>query len=522
MAKLTNLGADALAAAATDGTKVSFSKIKIGDGSGVVPVFTGSESSLVNEVTEIDVTAVYRRTENPNYVYIEGVIPFNNGGYTIREACAVDELGRLLVIGDYAEIPKPADTSPQAREILIRMVAVIENNISVINLFNFSGGTGSVVSGGYPVGTVVENYLEGNDPAAQAWVKLGPNVSADLRVYPKLADLSLQGGIFFDGVTANNLSSLRTAVAGSWNFCNWNILNGIHIVVARESAGATNYYRIFTSSDGILFEEKGNAAAGVAINTTRTNLYYLNGKYFLVTPHGLFESSNSGATWSKKTSGNYCSMSYFSGLYVFGGINDDIYTSADLVTYTSRYVGADGGEITNFKEFDGKLFAFKYLSGNQFKLRSSVNGTVWTALVIASYVHPGAIGYAHGEVIDGKLLYISNGSFQGVIRSQDGVSGWEKVNSITCDLYYGRSTIVAIDTLYSKQRYTTDVDGYSSNALNGLSYGGSAGAGFGMSSSHIYYGNLTYTSLSLFRFPISENKFKVYLPNLENKAIKVM
>jgi hypothetical protein len=525
MAKLTNFGAASLASAAVDGEKIDFKKIKIGDGGGAIPVFNGSETALINEITEIDVTAVYRRTENPNYIYIEGVIPFDNGGYTVREALAVDEFGNAMVIGDYAEIYKPEDTSPHAREVLIRLVAVIENNINVINLFSFSGSSGgSVVSGGYPVGTIVDNYLAGNDAGYPAWVKLGKNVSADIRVYPKLIGLGSQGAMSFSVLPVNNMTTTRLNTGGAWHLCAWHLLNNLHILVARESGGATNHYRVFTSSDGIDFSEMATASALSSIANARVSLYYLNNKHFMLTPYGVFESSNNCASWIRRTTNSYTAMWFYGGIYIFGDATDKISTSSDLVSYVVRFTGT-GGEISNFVEFNGRVYAFKYCVGLNYKISHSTNGVDWFELTIASYTHHVALGKNFGAVLDGRLLLLGVGLSRS-FSSADGMNDWVRYDGISCTLDYGRGAVSAGDTLYSKECYSVFKDGVmSTRVTEGINYTPGASAGFGgfsASLDYIYYADVVTNGLSIYRYPLSENKNRVFLPNFANKMMKVL
>lgn len=524
MAKLTPLGSAAISNAAVSGVKVNFLKIKIGDGGGAVPNFNGSETALVNQVTEVDVTAVYRRTTNPNYIYIEGIIPFSDGGYTIREACAVDAGGNVLVIGEYAPIDKPSDTDPNAREVLIRIVATIESGIEQIRLFSFSGSSGSVVSGGEPVGTVVTNYLAGNDPGSPAWVKLAANVSADVRIYPKLIGLNSPGALTFSSMS-NTSGALLQGLAGTWSICSWNVLNGKHLIVLRNMSGAGTAYKTFVASDGVNYVAGGDATAAAAITSTVANTYYLNGKYFIVSQFGVFESTDGCVTWVRKTSNSYCSMAYFNGLYIFGGFSDTISTSVDLVTFTQVYAGGTGGEITNFQLFAGKLFAFKNVLNTKFQIRHTQDGSAWTGLTINTYTHTNNIGYCQGLVHKNKLVILMN-DYQFAFASDDGLNGWAQLPAIqTTGCYFGRGAIVAADTIYGRNYYSTDLSA-NPRVMAGPLYGlaGEPG-GFAMDGANVYYGKVTnggsYPTLAVYKFPVTENEHKVYLPNIANAMMKV-
>ncbi|WP_372830513.1 phage tail protein [Pontibacterium sp.] len=180
MALTTQYGEAAIAAAAVSDEKIQVDQIVIGDGGGAVPVFDGSETALVNQVDALPVRAVYRNSKNPNYIYIEAEIPFDSGGYTIREAAAIDAAGNVLVIGPYAEIDKPADTDVHARALIVRLVAVVSST-EAFTLVHESGGDG------YPSRFLLE--------AAQqippgATIKLGEDGRAYLEGPVSRADLS--------------------------------------------------------------------------------------------------------------------------------------------------------------------------------------------------------------------------------------------------------------------------------------------------------------------------------------------
>lgn len=179
MAKVTVFGAAALAAAAVDEEKIIFTTMLIGDGNGVVPNFTGAETSLVHQVSSVPVKAVYRRAANPNFIYIDAVIPWDDGGYTIREAAVADENGNIIIIGKYQPLPKPDESSGEARQVTIRLIAVVSNQqITAISLFSDDSGGGVVVSSGsgFPIGYIRKSGFAGEkypDDHGHEWLMVG-------------------------------------------------------------------------------------------------------------------------------------------------------------------------------------------------------------------------------------------------------------------------------------------------------------------------------------------------------------
>lgn len=368
---------------------------------------------------------------------------------------------------------------------------------------------------GYPVGTTVDNYLPGNDGDNPNWIKLGQNVTADLTAYPKLAGLQGQGMMTFTALPANNLAALLSAVSGTWIFTTWKILNGVHVVIARENAGATNYYRSFTSSDGVTFVEKGNLTASVAVGNGQSNLYYLNGKYYLVSPFGIYESANSGETWSRKTSTYYYSMYYAFGLYVIGNTQGEIFTTSDFVTITKRATATSNSPVVNFELVGSRLFVAVHANSTQFKYMHSTDAINWVEVQINSYTASGNIGYYHVRGFNNRVLLIGE-TREVTLQSDDGLTNWVQVPTITStSIGFDNGTLVAGDTIYFKGGFSADTS--SSPRASSTT----ANQQICKDSVNVFLGNLGTNSLQLWKFPIANNAGRVFLPNVNNKMMKV-
>lgn len=511
MAKVTAFGVAALAAAATTSSKIDCVNMLIGDGNGAVPVFTGAETALVRQVDSVQVNAVYRNTANPNYIYIDAVIPYNKGGYWIREAAVTDSAGNVLIIGEFAPLEKPAANSSQAREVTVRLIALIENNIGAVNLFNFGNSGGSLITGGYPVGSVVENYLAANDSAAIDWVRLADNVSADLTIYPKLAGLNSQGSIKFSSVAANNLSALIAGVAGTWTIVRWRILNGIHVVLVTGSSVA--YYRCFTSLDGVTFIERGNLTAATNVSGAQVNLYFLNGKYYACSNYGIWESADL-VTWARKTTTYYYSMGYAFGLYLIGDSSGRIYTTTDFVTFTLRFTASGSPVMINFEFLNGRVICAMFTAATQVKYAHTTDGISWTEATISVYTDSQNISYNHVRVLNGKF-YLIGDTRDFTLESADGVSGWVVCPTVMAgSAGYDLASVVALDTLYCRSQFSTDMRSpprVTTAGNNPLCFDGV----------YVWAGNFSSTSLTLTRVPAVLNANRVYLPNVANRMMKV-
>jgi hypothetical protein len=368
-----------------------------------------------------------------------------------------------------------------------------------------------------PIGTTVENYLGANDPDAESWVRMGDNVTADISLYPKLANLQSPGSLIFSDIPGNNLADLYTAVSGTWHIVCWRVVNGRHVVIARDSAGTNTFYRSFYSSNGITFVEGGQLPVGAAVGTvSQGNLYFFNNKYFLVNHKGIYSSTDL-ITWTKVSSNYYYSMFFRNGVYLFGDTNGKIYRSTDLVTFTLVFTGATNGVVVNIDFLKGRYYAFMFGTTPQFRFYHSADSTNWTEVVVTTYTHTANISYSHGRELDGKILLI--GDTQNVtLQSSDGLTGWSVAPTIIpASAGYDNGTLVAGDTLYAKNMFTTDP----SLTPRISTSGNSSGGGFCSDGTNIWAGSVGTSTLTLKKAPLTNNKGKVYLPNVNNRMMKV-
>lgn len=365
-----------------------------------------------------------------------------------------------------------------------------------------------------PIGTVVENYLASNDPASPDWVKLGVNVTADTNIYPKLAGIQSPGTMSFTALAANNIPALLTNVTGTWNISCWKILNGVHVVIARDTANSVNYYRSFTSTDGVTFVERGNLNAAAAVTNSQCNLYYLNSKFYLVSTLGIYESANSGVTWSRKSSTYYYTMHYAFGMYIIGDTSSRIYTTTDFITYTLRFTASGSNPIVNFELLNGRLIAAMFTPATQLKYLHTTNGIDWTEAQITSYIDTSNISYWHVRVHNNKFVFIGD-TRNFTLVSSDGINNWTLVPTVIAgSVGYDNGTIVAGDTLYSRNGFTTDISIAPRLSNSGTNQ-------FCSDGTNIFTGNVGSTTLTLNKFPIANNASRVFLPALSNKMMKV-
>lgn len=124
---ITTIGQAKIANAISFGTKVEFSKMKIGDSNGAYYDPTENQTELVHEVYEIGINQITVDKDNPNWIHIEAIIPSTVGGFYIREYGVYDTDGDLIAICKCAETYKPIISDGSTKELILDMVIAVVN-----------------------------------------------------------------------------------------------------------------------------------------------------------------------------------------------------------------------------------------------------------------------------------------------------------------------------------------------------------------------------------------------------------
>ncbi|NFL82068.1 phage tail protein [Clostridium botulinum] len=128
---LTNIGKAKVANSIGLGTKVNFSKMKVGDGGGSYYEPTEGQTDLKNVVWEGNINHVTVDEKNPNWIHIEVMIPSTIGGFTIREYGAFDDENNLIGICKCAETYKPVIADGSTKELLLDLILCVVNTDTV-------------------------------------------------------------------------------------------------------------------------------------------------------------------------------------------------------------------------------------------------------------------------------------------------------------------------------------------------------------------------------------------------------
>ncbi len=128
---LTSYGKQALANAQASGTAVNITEFAVGDGNGSYYTPNETQTALKNEVYRAQINRITTDSDNPNWIIVEGIIPADQGGFTIREVGIFDDQNKLIAIGNYPETYKPVLSQGAGNDMYIRFIMEVENVDSV-------------------------------------------------------------------------------------------------------------------------------------------------------------------------------------------------------------------------------------------------------------------------------------------------------------------------------------------------------------------------------------------------------
>lgn len=131
---LTTVGLAKLQNAAATGTKVDITTVAVGDGNGNPVTPSEDMTALVHQVWSGPVTRYEVDTNNPTQLVIEGYIPADVGGWTIRELGIFDAAGDLIAVGNYDATHKPAISDGLVRDLLLRTIIELGNFVGEVEI----------------------------------------------------------------------------------------------------------------------------------------------------------------------------------------------------------------------------------------------------------------------------------------------------------------------------------------------------------------------------------------------------
>ena len=127
---LTAAGRAAFAAAGR-GVSLQLKYISVGDAGGTAYTPDGTETSLKHRVWRGTVHRAVSVPGHTDQLLVEGVVPVDEGGWTVREVGLLDARSRLLAVASYPETHKSTPQQGAGTEIVIQLILKVANAASV-------------------------------------------------------------------------------------------------------------------------------------------------------------------------------------------------------------------------------------------------------------------------------------------------------------------------------------------------------------------------------------------------------
>lgn len=128
---LTSIGKAKIANSIGFGTKINFTKFKLGDGGGSYYTPTEDQEDLKHVVYEGNITYITTNPKNSNQIIIKLSLPASVGGFFIREYGVFDDDGDMIAICKCSETYKPTLEEGAVKELAFNMILTISNINSI-------------------------------------------------------------------------------------------------------------------------------------------------------------------------------------------------------------------------------------------------------------------------------------------------------------------------------------------------------------------------------------------------------
>ena len=128
---LTELGAAKLANATALGSTLEITHMAVGDGGGVTPTPTASQTTLINEKRRAPLNSLSVDPINTNQIIAEQIIPEDVGGWYIRELGLFDKDGILIAVANCPDTYKPQLSEGSGRTQAVRMILIVSSTAAV-------------------------------------------------------------------------------------------------------------------------------------------------------------------------------------------------------------------------------------------------------------------------------------------------------------------------------------------------------------------------------------------------------
>lgn len=115
---ITNIGIQRVNEALSSGTKIDLAWIAVGDSNGAYYEPDINQSELVNECWRGEIAEIGVDSQ----LYAKALIPYDAGGFYIREIGVFDSQNNLLIIGKQPETYKPVEGEGSIKELWVKVI----------------------------------------------------------------------------------------------------------------------------------------------------------------------------------------------------------------------------------------------------------------------------------------------------------------------------------------------------------------------------------------------------------------
>lgn len=123
----TDAGIAAMQASTVSGIPMNITHMAVGDGGGDLVTPSAGMTSLVHEVYRTAINRLEQDPGDPSVYFVELTIPYNIGGWVIREFGVIDTNGDLIAVGNFPPTYKTVPADGASSDMVIQVIMTVSN-----------------------------------------------------------------------------------------------------------------------------------------------------------------------------------------------------------------------------------------------------------------------------------------------------------------------------------------------------------------------------------------------------------